>query len=229
MSRPLPIVLPVLGIAMLCFPQCLAADEGEELLQALKKTGAWESYRFTVEEQPGPGASGALEVRYQKGKPLAGKSGNLDFFRQGEAIVYRDGERWLRSRTGTVSDPLRVLGAIAKVRALRLPPQELADLARVVRTAKKEPDGGQTVYQADLNVEGAGVLARSEYRSVARGGTAHVWVNADGQVAKYTITIRVQGRIGNAEVDGTVVKTVTLSGIGTTEVTVPDAARKALE
>jgi hypothetical protein len=46
---------------------------------------------------------------------------------------------------------------------------------------------------------------------------------------KYRYTLRVQGRLGNADVDGTRTKTVNLSGLGTTKVEVPEAARKALE
>ena len=72
-------------------------------------------------------------------------------------------------------------------------------------------------------------LARSENRGVAQEGTARFWVDADGRLVKYAVSIKLQGKIGGADVDGTVEKTVTLRGIGSTEVAVPEGARKALE
>jgi len=41
--------------------------------------------------------------------------------------------------------------------------------------------------------------------------------------------VLLQGKIGGADVDGTVEKTVTLRGVGSTEVAVPEGTRKALE
>src|SRR5215472_4877346 len=83
-------------------PVALAADAGEELAPALKKAGAWESYRFTVEAQPGAG--GTLEGRYQKGQPLACKADRIQLFKKGKVIVYGDAGKWQKSRTGRLSD-----------------------------------------------------------------------------------------------------------------------------
>jgi hypothetical protein len=209
----------------------LAASDSDDLAQALKKAGGWESYRFTAEEQPGPGTGGALEGGYQKGKPLSFKADRIEFFKKGEAIAYLDSDRWLRSRTGTLSDPLRVLGALAKVNAARLPHEEATSLAKAVGAVKKEKakDGGHAVYSAELNAESARSLARSEHRGVAQSGSARFWIDGDGKLVKYTVTIKLQGRIGGADVDGTVVKNVSVSGIGSTRVTVPEGASKALE
>jgi hypothetical protein len=219
-----PLLTAVLGF----LPLGLAGEAGDELAQALKKAGGWESYRFTTDEQPGPGTGGTLEAAYQKGKPLSCKADRIEFFKKGEVVAYREGDRWLRSRTGTLSDPLRVLGAVAKVRAVRLPHEEVAALTKAAGAVKKEKDGGHTVYHTELSEEAARTLARSEHRGVARGGSVRIWVG-EGKLVKYTVTIKVQGRIGGADVDGTVVKTVTLSGVGSTEVTVPEGARKVLE
>jgi len=219
-------VLSALAVPAL-LPGGLAAGDTDDLATALKKAGGWDSYRFTAEEKPGTG--GTLEARYQKGKPLFCKADGIEFFRQGEVVAYREGERWLRSRTGTTSDPLRVLGAVAKVRAVRLPHEEAAVLANSAGSARKEKDGGQTAYNAELSAEVARSLARPEHRGVAQGGSARFWVGDGGKLLKYTLTIKLQGRIGGADVDGSVVKTVTLSGVGATEVKVAEAARKALE
>src|SRR5690349_6654074 len=88
-----------------------AADE--DLAKAVKKAPA-DGYAFLINEDPGPGTGGATEAKYQKGKPLWVKADNIEFFRQGDVLVYKDKDAWQRSRTGTVSDPLRVLGGVAK-------------------------------------------------------------------------------------------------------------------
>jgi len=221
-------VLAVLAVPAL-LPVAQSSGDSDALTAALRKAGGWESYTFMVDEKPGPGTGGKTEARYQKGKPLFCKADRIELFRKGDVVAYREGDRWLLSRTGTTSDPLRVLGAVAKVRALRLPHEEAAALARAVGAVKKQKDGGQSVYQAELSAEAVRSLARSEHRGVAQGGSARFWVGDGGKLVKYTVTIRLKGRIGGADVDGTAVKTVALSGIGSTEVTVPEAARKALE
>lgn len=202
------------------------AGDAEELAGVLKKATGWDGYTFTVEEQPG-----SLEAKYEKGKPLWCKADRLELFKKGDVVAYKDGDKWLRSRTGTLSDPLRVLGAVAKVRTARLPHEELPAIVKAAGAAQKEKerDGGLTVYSARLGREAARALARSENQSVAREGTARFWVDADGRLVKYELTIRLQGRIGGAEVDGTVRKTVTLSAAGKTRVDVPAEAGKALE
>src|SRR5262249_42252456 len=135
------------------------------------------------------------------------------------------------SRRGVTSDPLRVLGGLAKVNAVRLPHEELAELGRVLRGAKKAdaPEDGLAVYAGELSEEAAKGLVRPEHRGVARGGTGKVWVSAAGEPARYAFTVRLQGKVGNAEIDGAVTKTVTIRGAGKTAVEVPEAARKALE
>lgn len=223
------LLIALLGLAVMAFPpESRAAGDGDDLAAVLKKAGGWESYAFTAEEKPGPGTGRLIEVRFQKGKPLFCKADRIEFFKNGDAAAYREGDRWLRSKTGTTSDPLRVLGAVAKVRAVRLPHEELTALGKTIGTVKKEQDGDQTVYTVELSAEAARLQARPEHRGVAQGGSARFWVEG-GRLVKYTVTIKLQGRIGGADVDGTAVKTVTVSGVGTTEVAVPEAARKALE
>jgi hypothetical protein len=225
---PLAAVAALLAVTVV-LPASHAAGDREELSRALHKAGGWTSYAFTAEEEPGPGSGGALEGRYQRGRPLACKADGIECFRRGDAVVYRQGGRWLRARTGTTSDPLRVLGALAKVRAARLPHEEVAELAKAVGAVRKEKDGERALYRAELSAAAARSLARPEHRGVARGGAARFWVGDDGRLVQYAVTIKVQGRLGGADVDGTVVKTVTLSGVGSTQVAVPEAARKALE
>src|SRR5439155_25993389 len=113
---------------------------------------------------------------------------------------------------------------------LRLPHEELAGLDKHLKAIKKAPDpeDGLTGYTAELTGEGAKALARTEHRGVAQGGTMKFWVGKEG-VAKYTMTIVLKGKIGNAEIDGQTTRAVTLRQVGTTKLDVPEAARKALQ
>jgi hypothetical protein len=51
---------------------------------------------------------------------------------------------------------------------------------------------------------------------------------SQGQVAKYRIAIRLQGRRGNAEVDGEVTRIVNISHVGDAKVEVPEAVKTLL-
>src|SRR5262249_29297461 len=86
-----------------------------------------------------------------------------------------------------------------------------------------------TVYTATLDPEAVKRLVPSSYRSVAQSGTARLSVNAAGRLTRYEITIKVQGRLGNAEVDGSVTRGVSLGDVGSARVEVPEEARKTLE
>lgn len=210
----------------LAVPRVAAAGGvGSSLPNALRKITAADSYAFSVKE--GPDAS-ALEAKYQKGRPLYGKVGKIELYRQGNAVAYNEGARWEKSRTGTLSDPLRVLGAVARMRKARLPHEELTLLARSLTNVKHSKLNGRTVYTGTLTAEAARRLAPVEQQRLARGGTATFHLGPDGMLTMYQLAIRVQGRLGNAEVDGSQERTVVLHGVGTTKVDVPAAARKAL-
>jgi hypothetical protein len=208
-----------------------ASAGDEDLTKALQKAAALERYAFQIEEKPGKGAGAAVEGAYQKGQPLSLKADKIEFFKAGDVLIYKQGDAWKRSKRGVEPDPLIVLGAVAKVNAARLPHEELAALGKLLEKAKKadRTEDGNTVYAGDLSEEAAKKLAPTESQGVARGGTAKVWVNGDGAVVKYALSIRLKGRQGNAEVDGTTEKSVQLREIGSAKVEVPEAAKKALE
>jgi hypothetical protein len=221
-------VLLLVSLAGLCGLPGRAADGPAEALKAaLEKTRTAGSYFFTLAES-GAGPASQVEAKYQKGQPLFCRAEGLDCYKQGEEIVYKQGDQWLRSKRGTLSDPLRVLGAIAKVRSVILPHEDLAGLERSFKEIKEAREDKLTVYSGELTEEAAKKLGRPNFREIARGGTARVWVDG-GNVAKYTITIHVRGRLGNAEVDGMPTRTVTLTGLNGTKVEIPDSAKKALE
>ena len=227
MRRFVATVLAAGWLFALASPAAKAGDD--DLSKALQKAAALERYAFQTEEKLGKGAG--VEGAYQKGQPLSLKADKIDFFKAGDVLVYKHGDAWTRSKRGIESDPLIVLGAVAKVNAVRLPHEELADLGKLLRGAKKSDgmEDGCTVYVGDLTEEGAKKLAPAASQGAAKGGTARVFVNGAGAVVKYTLNIRLKGRQGNAEVDGTAEKTVKLSDLGSAKVEVPEAAKKALD
>ncbi len=204
-------------------------DSRADLEVPVKKAAEAGNYAFTIDEKPSRGTAGAVEGKYQKGKPPFFEADKLEFFRQGDALVYKQAGAWKRSKTGVESDPLVVLGAVAKVRGATLPHEELAGLAKKLRNVEKSTlKDGTTLYEGKLTADGVKKLVRSEHAGVAQEGTARVWADAKGNVTKYEIAIRLLGRIGNAEIDGNSTRTVTLRAAGTTKVAVPEEATKAL-
>jgi hypothetical protein len=226
----------VLGVLVLAGP--VQGDEAEKtgvLDEAVRKAAAMKGYAFQIEERQGKGAFATIQGKFEKGKPAFFLADRIEFFKKGDALAYKDGGSWHRSRTGTLSDPLRILGGAAKVRGASLPHEELSKLAKGLKKVKnmKDKEPGSTVYagiySGELDKESAGKLAPKSYQPVATGGQGKVWVGVDGQVHKYSVQIRLQGRLGNAEIDGEWTRVVILSDRNTARVDVPQAAQKALE
>ncbi len=108
-------------------------DGVDDLKKTLSSMGAAKSYRFTVQDPGGILVAGT----FQKGAPVAFRVDDIDFFRQANVLVYRIGPTWHQTRTGTLSDPLPILAASAKVNAVRLPHEELILLGKVIQNIKK--------------------------------------------------------------------------------------------
>jgi hypothetical protein len=195
---------------------------GDELAKAVDALTKAESCTFAVQRGPGD----AVDCKFQKGQPLHVVADKMEFYRQADILVYKQGDAWMRTRTGTLSDPLRILGASAKVRAVKLPLDELTVLAKSLAQAKQGADKSWTV---NLDADAARNLAPIEDRDLAKSATAKFWLDANSKLAKYEIAVRVLGRRGNAEVDGTVTRSITLTKVGVTEIDVPAAATKALD
>jgi hypothetical protein len=201
-----------------------------DLAKLARHVGA-NSYTFTVTHEMG-NAARSVEGKYQAGAPVYFLAKDIEFFRAGAVLVYKDDGRWQRSRTGTASDPLRILGAAARVRAVaRLPHEELAglplDLVEVKRTEGKA-EKGPVVFSGILKQEALKKWTPTEWQSVAVDGSVAV-VATGNVVQRYTVVLRLRGKLGNADVNGKYLRTVTLSDVGTTRVEVPAAAAAALK
>jgi hypothetical protein len=203
----------------------LTVGADDDLARAIQSVTTAERYAFTLKDGPGS----EVEATFQKGSPLHFRADRIEFFRQGDVLIYRQGDAWQRTRTGTLSDPLPILGASAKVKAARAPHEELTSLAAGMTDVQKTARKDSVTYAGVLPEKVAKELARSEDRDLAQGGSVTVRVDAKGRLTGYEVSIQVKGRRGNADVDGTVTRTVTVSNVGTAKVELPAAARKALE
>ena len=197
----------------------LACADADDAQAAVRKTAEAKSFAFTVRQGPGKPLAGT----WQKGKPLAVTADGVPFLRQGETLVYKDAGKWQRTRTGTLSDPLRILGPSARVRSLVPPHEELARLAKLAKGAKK--DGASWVVPLDAEASKAWVPPSE--RGTARGGSVRLRVK-EGRVTSYEVEVRLMGRRGGAEIDGQSNRTVSLTDLGKAKPDVPEEAAKLL-
>jgi hypothetical protein len=193
----------------------------DDLAKAVKSLTAADSYAFVAKGgNPGDGVEG----QYQKDKPLHVKADKMEFFRKGDLMVYKKDDAWHRTRTGTLSDPLIILGASAKVRDVRIPHEEIAALGKALSDVEK----ADATLTGKLTEAASRDLVPKADANLARGGKATIWLDAQGRATKYEFTVQLKGQRGNADVDGAYTKTVTLSGLGATRLDVPEAATMAL-
>src|SRR5262245_19078620 len=99
----------VLGLILLA-----GTSRGDEkqLADAARQTAELSGYSFTIEEGNAgeKGTRQQVAGKYQKGQPIFFLADKIEFYKKGEVLVYKDGDNWQKSRTGTLSDPLRILG-----------------------------------------------------------------------------------------------------------------------
>jgi hypothetical protein len=200
----------------------------DDMARSLKQAVDCESYNFqsTLSGKKEP----AIEGKYQKDQPIYFKADQVEFYKKGDKLIYKQGEQWQRTKTGVESDPLRILGPSAKVRETVPPHEELNGLEKDLEEVKAQPSQGYAnAYTAHLTLNGCKKLLLPADQALAKAGRITFELDKDGKLVQYAFAIDIEGKRGNAEVKATVQKTIKLTNIGTTKVEPPDAARKALE
>lgn len=213
-------------MSILLYLLAAAPVDDMPLNKALQNLAASQSFRFVVNDG---GATPSVEGRFERGKPVQLTAERIDFFRDGQKLIYyRDGA-WHKPRTGTKSDPLIVMAATTKAQGCPSPIDEVIKVGKLMTNLKRTETDGPPIYSGELTAAAAKELAPPSDRDLAQGGLADVYLDAEGRLTKYRIDIVIRGRRGNADVDGRVTKTVTLTDFGRAKVEVPPAAKKALE
>ncbi len=122
-------------------------------------------------------------------------------------------------------------GRFAKrVKALKDPAETAQELASKAGELKKDPDG---VYSGDLTAEGAkelfGRLGRRAAEAKETKGSVKFWIK-DGLLTKYEFNLKGKMTVGDdkREVDVSRTVTVEIKEVGSTKVSLPEAATKKL-
>ncbi len=219
----------------------LAGGRDEELAKATKKASEMESYSFKTDTKiDGKGGKGlapaAVEGRFQKDQPASFKLQGTEAFRKTGVLVVKEGEAWKRLDRKKGEKPQKGQVSLLVLGSVKLPHEELADFEKNFEKSEKAVEGETTVYTGPLTADAARTLASSGDKAAGKGraslaytGSARVWVNKDGAIAKYELTLKGKGTVKDKEVEVGITRTVELTEIGTTKVEVPEGAKKALE
>jgi hypothetical protein len=114
----------------------------------------------------------------------------------------------------------RFLGRM--VRNIKTPAVQAAELAAAAQDLKKDGDA----YSSDLTEEGAKAQFRLGTARNAKG-SVKFWLK-DGALSKYEFKVKGTVEFNGNDVDVDRATTVEIKDVGTTKVTIPDAAKKKL-
>lgn len=212
----------------------------DDLAAAAKKTSELTSYAFKVEvKADGKGLHQPnVEGRFEKDKPLSLKVDGTEAFKKtGGVVVVKEGEAWKRLVKPAKGDkPAKGAVSINTFLALKVPADELDGFEKCFEKTEKSADGELTLFAGPLTAEGARSLvstgAKKEGKANANltySGGAKVWVNKDGLIVKYEISVKSKGTVKEKEVEQSITRTVTISDPGATKVEIPEGAAKAME
>lgn len=226
----------------------LAGDK-DEIVAAGKKVIEGKSYSWSgtlkFEGQlPFGGGQEIPEAKFsgtQDGHATHIVTDSAEFIRVGDRTVRRPRGEWRLVEENPEGEFRRggfgrFMGMMA---APRSPADEFAKLEDSIRHASKADatekvgDAECTVYSGDLTEEAA-LQAAPMGRMVERmggeaSGTFKVWVDPEGRICKYEVTIKVSGSVQGNDFEITSIRTVTLKDFGTAKVEVPPEAKAALE
>lgn len=210
--------------------------QSEELAEAARKSAAMESYAFKVEAKASRGKNqpGAIDGRFQKDQPLALRTGSTEGFKKAGAVVYKDGEEWKKLEKAEKGQK-KNQPAAAVFSLVKLPHEELEGFEKSFEKVEKAADKDKdcSVWSGTLTPTAARILVTTGGKSDAKSnatysGTAKVWVNDKGMIARYEVTSLMKGSTNKGDVEVTITKTVEISGAGETKVEVPEGAAKLL-
>jgi hypothetical protein len=228
----------LIGTLVLAAGTLLAADPKDEVTAATKALADKDNYSWkqTTENAGGGGfGAGAAEGKVEKGGYIwtsrEGRNNNtIESVKKGEKAAIKTQDGW-QSLADLSSEQGRGRGMAMMLRTLRAPAAQVLDILPKMKDVKKDGD----VYSGDLTEEGAKAQLTFGGRRGGNGpdisgakASAKFWLK-DGVLSKYEL--KVQGTVsfnGNdRDIDRTT--TVEIKNVGSTKITVPDDAKKAME
>jgi hypothetical protein len=212
----------------------------EDLCKATQAASEMSSYAFKVDVKADRRARGlaplAVEGKYEKDQPVYFKAQGTDAYRRTGAVVVKDGEAWKRLERKKREKKDRNQTTLLSLGDVKLPHEELTEFEKKLEKIEKAVEGETTVYSGALTADGARSLAATGNKASGKGrlnltysGSAKLWLNKDGQVTKYEVSIKGSGKVKERDVQVSTTRTVELSEIGTVKVEVPEAAKKSLQ
>ena len=208
-----------------------AADSSpkDEITNAAKKLGEKPNYswRMTVvvpeaaQFKPGPTEGKAEKNGFTHVTMSFGDNSTQAVLKGDKAAVTNQDGEW-QSVADLESGETRGRFLARIVRGFKAPTAQAAELAAATKDLKKDGD----VYSGDLTPEGAKAQFRIAPATDAKG-SVKFWLK-DGALSKYEFKLKGTVEFNGNEVDVDRTTTVEIKDVGTTKVTVPEAATKKL-
>lgn len=221
----------------------------DDLAAAAKKAAEMTNYTFRLEAKGegnlGKGGGKPLSVTgHYDGSVICFKS-KSDAYRKGDTLVVQDQDgNWSKVEPpqkgggkpegGQKPEGDKGQRGGKMLQMVRAPHEECAEFETKFKEVSKAEESGFSVFSGPLTDEAA--LDFSPRRpgggggkaQLATSGSAKVWVDGQGNIAKYEITVTMKGTIKDKEIDATITRTVEISEVGSTKFEVPEGASKLL-
>lgn len=234
------------GALVLLAGSLLAADGNpkDEVMNAAKKLADAANYSWKTTMDLGPNAQftpGPTEGKTEKDgltwMSMTFRDNPSEAVKKGDKIAVKTDEGWESGADLTGQGGFSPGTFMARrMQNVQLPAAEVEDILSKVKAVTKEGD----VYSAELTPEGAGSLLTRGFRGRRGGGggqgpttsnakgSAKFWVK-DGMLTK--IETKVSGKRPNRDGEEMEIERTTtteISNVGTTQLNVPDEAKKKL-
>ena len=215
----------------------MAADPKDAVVGAAKKLAEADNYSWkqTTENAGGGGfGAGASEGKTQKGGytwvSMTMRDNTIEAVKKGEKGAIKTEEGWRSLTDASSGDPGPSTFIARRVQNLKAPASQAEELAGKVKDLKQDGDA----YGGDLTEEGAKSLLTFGGRGgngpevSGAKGSAKFWVK-DGMLTKYQTKVKGNVSFNGNDRDVDRTTTVDIKEVGSTKITVPDAAQKKLE
>jgi len=214
----------VIWIALMC-------AQADGLGEAATKAAVMTNYTFqvsTVREESGGGGRPMEFTGGADAGVLHVQNDRIDAYRKGETLVVKgeDGRWSVAEPPAKGEKPEKGQRGVMMLRTARPPHEELTGLETKLENVMKTEEEGKTVYSGSLTSDGAAQFGTPAGRRpggpLAFSGNAKVWVDGQGVIVKYELTIQAKGKLKDKEIDATTTRTVEIRDVGTTKLEIPE-------